>query len=304
MFNYFAILSFIWCGVVRCQEGTIVAFGDWGFLNRIYQIEQLNIFLTDNIRSGDGKNIVCLLGDNFYPYGIDPLLGYNDPHFELFSKVLAKDLNTTFLATIGNHDYIMADGVHYQIDYTSVDRRWLMGGRLLALGSRPVGTPPVRPVCFWQIDSVRIEQSNIDYLDEHIPDRTCTFRVIISHYPVFTFGQYQEDGPVNKFQSLILPILHKHKIHLFLSGHEHNAQLISHPSLATKFVIAGSPIDVRPGFIRRDVTFDAKRNTTLEWFHDSNAGIVSRIKYNTTTLQVEFVDIWTQTVLTTTIVDA
>ena len=304
MSNFFAIFSLLLIPPVLSQEGTIVAFGDWGSPTAFRAIMRLNYFLTLNIRSDSRRDFVCLLGDNFYPSGINPKLGFNDPKFRLFSDILAGNLSTTFLATIGNHDYVQRGGVGFQYNYSRVDDRWLMGAPLATFASKPPLGGSTRPICVWQIDSISIHQTYITALDTVLSRLNCRFKIIISHYPVFTFGQYQEDEDVLKFQSYILPILTKHKIHLFLSGHEHSAQLISHSSLPTKFVIAGSPINVRDGHIRRGVTLDKKRNATLEWFNDRTAGIVSRIKYNTTTLQVDFVDIWSLTVLTTVFIDA
>jgi tartrate-resistant acid phosphatase type 5 len=286
--------------------GTIVAFGDWGYQRDIWRLNRVHNFLSQNIRSGNPQDFVCLLGDNFYPSGINPELGHNDPKFRLFTEVLAggSNLNATFFTTIGNHDYMQPGGVAFQKNYSAIDSRWSMAGPVTSLALRSNETN-IRPICVWQIDSPRISKIFSDVLDEAISrQENCTFKIIISHFPVFTFGQYQEDRHVNNFQSLILPILQKHKIHLFLSGHEHSAQLISHSTIPTKFIIAGSPIDFRFGSVRRDINFDKKRNATLEWFHDRTAGIVSRIKYNTTTLTVEFVDIWTRQVLSTTIIDA
>jgi hypothetical protein len=279
---------------VSQNEGTIIAFGDWGFVSGIERIRKLNKFIRTNTRFGIRQDFVCLLGGNFYPSGIDLSLGFTDPMFGLFSNVLAKNLSTVFVATLGNHDHYRPHSIVYQHNCSSIDSRWLMGGLLSGVLARPFGDPPIRSMCVWQTDSIQFTRWHMRQLDEQIAKTidTCRWTIMMSHYPVFTFGHYKFDRSIDKFRDKIFPLLQKYKIHVYLSGHEHSAQLISVCNMSTLFVTAGSRVDVRRGqYVVKDTQIVRQGEVArLDWFSDSRSGIVARIKYSSERFILDFVD--------------
>jgi hypothetical protein len=90
---------------------TLIAFGDWGHAENVDLVDRINHYLISHQVDG-----VMLLGDNFYPAGINPELGVDDPQFELFSDHLARKLEMPFFVVLGNHDY-MQNGQTAQIEY-------------------------------------------------------------------------------------------------------------------------------------------------------------------------------------------
>jgi hypothetical protein len=133
--------------------GTIIAFGDSGDRIAYTKLVYLNFFLKKNLRPKNYLDFVCLLGDNFYPNGIDPVFGLRDPQFRLFTDVLARDIRNNFYVTAGNHDHLRPGSIGFQVEYASVDNRWFMGGSWMSMALKSPSNATIRPVCISQIDS-------------------------------------------------------------------------------------------------------------------------------------------------------
>ena len=279
---------------------TLIAFGDWGDAVYRPQILKLNQFIRSNIRNESRSDAVLLLGDNFYPDGIRPSLQFFDPRFLLFSRDIARNVANQFLAVLGNHDYLTRGSAELQMNYSKIDSRWYLPAPLY---SRMFPIDRGLSTCIYGIDSIQFNAFYAQKLNEWISKdrRKCLWIILISHFPVYTFGTYYADKSVERFRAFIEPVLdtYKSKISLVLSGHEHSSQIISKGPNSPLFVVVGASIDVRRDSIMQNVT-GYPGDVKLVYHNDQHAGIVARIVHTQTLLKLELVDIETGTVLTRT----
>ena len=185
-----------------------------------------------------------LLGDNFYPRGIKRDLSIRDPQFNLFSDVLAGSAppGLTFYPILGNHDW-MGD-TNAQVNFSLLDPRWHMPSvyyfERFALGEGV-------DVCVWFIDTERFDGTQVGWLRDSLASErgTCTWTIVNGHYPVFTGGEYATSSTLERFKNILHPILNDYSIDLYLSGHEHQSQILKDDNNHTVYVVAGAISDMR-----------------------------------------------------------
>ena len=213
-----------------CVSCRFAGFGDWGHIGPA--MDTFVADLTSNLGPIDG---IFLLGDNFYPVGINAALGLNDPQFAEFVK-LAHCTTAPFYTLLGNHDYSGSVSAQLEFDHP----QWIMPQtyylkRFVMSGGE---------VCVWFLDTNcgRFNEAQIAWLTESIQTETeCTWRVATGHHPVYTSGEYSDNKILKK---KLLPILQAHNFVMYISGHEHSTQILKDPSYRTLYVIAGATSEI------------------------------------------------------------
>ena len=247
----------------------LIAFGDWGapwpdvhsnpptYKRWEYQrrvATALGGWLKDTRLKPEA---VVLLGDNFY----GPLASTEDPRWKkTFSEMYPRDVfPMPFYFVIGNHDY--EDGEHrnwqYEMEYTG-DDRWRAPSAQRGATWMRVDLPEGRPLLSLfllnnVVDGVNRRgrasgylgfKDELAWLDAEVAKpRRAAWVAAASHYPPFTNGaHHKDDGPKpakgpwfndrpswDVTRGDLLPRLTKGGIDLWLGGHDHNQQRISHP---------------------------------------------------------------------------
>lgn len=187
-----------------------VAFGDWGYSGS---------GLTQTADMIDSKfpyrNFTILLGDNFYLSGVEST---NDQHFNLFTDVIAakSGKGKRHYAILGNHDWI--GNASAQIDYSNVNPDWYMPRNYYA----EVIEEQNVIICFIFTDTSHMDVKQLSWIDEQLESKACAnpkaWRIVSGHFPVYSAGIY---GDALDIRDSLVPILHKHHVHLYLAGHEH-----------------------------------------------------------------------------------
>jgi len=213
----------------------ILAFGDWGLVGRPHALQPTADVIRERFTDIDA---IFLLGDNFYPSGIDSG-STDDRAFSLFADVLAPSTTAKFYAVLGNHDVI--NHPEAQIAYTRVHPQWMMPGRYFF--KRFIGQEGLR-VCSWFIDTESFVGDQISWLDGSITYEkdNCDWLVVNGHRPVMDGGEYR---PHAVLLENLYPILNRHRVHLYLSGHEHQSQVLRSSTLPTTYIISGALGDMR-----------------------------------------------------------
>lgn len=262
-----------------------MAFGDWGFAERIDKIDAINLFIQSQ---QEAVQAVFLLGDNFYPLGIDPLLGLNDPQFRLFSDHLARNLSIPFCATLGNHDYLYGPaGARLQRSYNH--SLWEMPSRLNFVQFEIPDSDGML-ACFWTIDSVDIRPSDLDDLDWHMSrsEKQCLWKILAAHYPPVTTGSYRNDPILAEFrEKIVKPFHEKYYFDLILGAHEHSSQIIN--VWDTYLLISGASVETRPRSIHP--TFEMPDGAELMWGDDTTSNVVLLLDITHEQFSFKFVDI-------------
>ena len=195
------------------------------------------------------NSVILFLGDNFYPFGIKSV---NDIKWNNL-----KDLNNSIpiWATLGNHDYL--GNVKSQIDYKSFN--WNMPNFYYKktfdyLDFFFIDTSILVPD-YSNIDYDIVRNSindeplvkskeMIDWLNEEFEKSTNT-KIVIGHYPILSFGMY---GVNKKLFSILFPIFSKFNVKYYISGHDHNLQIIdvTTRNFSMKQIISGASSKIYP----------------------------------------------------------
>jgi hypothetical protein len=184
----------------------VLAFGDFGdhssrqerlaeAMLRYHQEKRFDFALT--------------LGDNFYPAGIaSPIDERWDQEFER----LYGPLRIPFFASLGNHDWVLADSPAAEILRSAKSDRWRMpAGRYSFVAG---------PVQFFALDTNLLTRAQLDWLDAELGRSTARWKVVYGHHPVLAAGVYRDEQRVRE---ALLPIL-RGRANLYICGHEHDLE--------------------------------------------------------------------------------
>jgi hypothetical protein len=210
----------------------IVAFGDFGSYTGI--LKKTMDMYHQKFPSPD---LVFLLGDNLYSH-------INKPsEFNIFFEQVARKSTSPHYAILGNYDYLK-NVVQVQLDMNSYDRRWNMPSRYYFKKFEQ----DAFSICAWFIDTETInrrDNENPDLAQLRWLDRTisreksgCTWTIVSGHIPGFVQASGPNMGAL-QIHLRLQPILDKHNVDLFLTGHHHNSQHLTKPGVDTHFFITG-----------------------------------------------------------------
>jgi len=199
----------------------IYFIGDIGLYNEVsYQIANE---INDEIKEDD---IIILLGDNFYPYGVKDDL---DEQFKLFEELNFKN---DVYAILGNHDHLgeplpqinytnwIMDNFYYQKTFDNIDIFF-------------IDTCLINPNNFCLSDDIISFKIGIDvefiknkmmlWLHNKLSKSKKDIKIICGHYPIISFGKYSWNKTI---ANSLIPIITKYKVDYYVSGHDHNLQII------------------------------------------------------------------------------
>jgi tartrate-resistant acid phosphatase type 5 len=222
----------------------IYLIGDIGEFNR----NTNNIF--ENIKKNiHQEDVIILLGDNFYPNGV---LSVNDSKWENFKKL---NLENSVWCVLGNHDYL--GSIEAQLKFKS--NNWNLphyyykktfDGFDFFFIDTSILLPDYSNLNYSIVKSklnkepLEISKKMIDWLDNEL-EKSKNYKFIVGHYPVFSFGMY---GINKKLFEILFPIFKKHNIKYYISGHDHNLQLVDISSInfSMKQIVSGGGSHLYP----------------------------------------------------------
>jgi acid phosphatase len=224
---------------------TFLVLGDWGRFGHGNQ----HIVADRMAETGMeiGAEFVLTVGDNFYENGVT---GVDDPHWQgSFEDIYAApSLQVPWYASLGNHDY--RGNSQAQLDYRSKNGRWNMPGRWYSFRKR---TPDGTVVEFFVIDTTpmiagyhRDHRTKVDgqdiegqlrWLDERLAASRADWKIVVGHHPVVRYGAADKTAPADLLDR-VDPILQRHRVPLYLHGHNHNLQHVQQG--LTDYICAGA----------------------------------------------------------------
>lgn len=195
------------------------------FLGDIGNFNKTSKIILKNIKEEKKEDdIIILLGDNFYPFGVN---SKNDLRWNFIDQYEFKNL----YAILGNHDYL--GNIKCQIEHD----KWIMEKHYFSKKfdsfeifflDTNILVPDYSNLNYNIVKSkINVEpleesKKQLDWLSEEL-SKTNKLKIVVGHYPIFSFGMY---GINKKLFDLLFPIFRKYNVDLYVSGHDHNLQII------------------------------------------------------------------------------
>jgi acid phosphatase len=222
------------------------AIGDWGMGGPV----QRDVAARLNAQAvADSAQFTVSVGDNFYGPAVSSA---DDPRWkELYEDVYrGYTLDHDWYVVLGNHDY--SGNIYAQIDYQARNPHWKMPARYYTF-VKPLGkkatvqfvcldTMPFAPEFRDGFGGVSISDTTrqMRWADSVLTASKATWKIVVGHHPVFSVGFH---GDTPDLKPRLLPLLKKHKVALYLCGHDHDLQHLSQEGV--DFVVTGSGGSVR-----------------------------------------------------------
>jgi len=209
-----------------------------------------------------------MLGDNFY--GGLAGKGVRSPRWQMNLEAMypAETFPGPMYAMLGNHDYNDEAGkvvVDAELRYRQANpaARWTLPAKWYRLSlptDNPLATILVLDTNFCYRDDKMVDDferaAQLRWLTRELEKpRTTPWLFVFGHHPVFSSGKH---GDTNELVESIEPLLQKHKVDLYLSGHDHDLQHLEIAGHPTTFVVSGAggarartaPFDNRGPFVK------------------------------------------------------
>jgi len=223
----------------------IICIGDWGY-------DTMDKGIIQKLRQ-ENYDEIFLMGDNFYFNGVE------DENDEQWNNKLKKYFppHIKKCVVLGNHDYL--GNVHCQLLYTFnksyfswflphfyydiVDKQrschfFFIDTQLLALEhtmnlSNACNISQERLQDYLKLYDI-FHEAHKQWLQNSLKHSSAKWKFVIGHYPVLSGGPHEM---VTELSSYLLPLFRKYKVDFYLSGHDHNTQVLKKNN--TLFIISG-----------------------------------------------------------------
>ena len=228
---------------------TFLAVGDWGRDGAFHQSD-VAARMGETAEALSARFVISV-GDNFYEDGVD---GVTDPKWKTsFEDIYtAPSLQVPWYVALGNHDY--HGDTQAQLDYTQISRRWRLPRRWysftevspdgVAVEIFVLDTSPL--ISGYYKDggkAVRVmgqdTAAQLAWFDNALARSTADWKLVVGHHPVYSGGGADpEAGGSPDLIARIDPILQRHRVPLYLNGHDHDLQHVVRG--ATHYVCTGA----------------------------------------------------------------
>ena len=169
---------------------------------------------------------VLMAGDNIYSYGEISLAKarFEDPYAPLLSK------DVKFYAVLGNHDIVKSNNGLDQINYQPFN----MSDRYYSFTKGDINEGMVE---FFALDTNRNApwDAQLTWLDQQLAQSTAPWKIVYGHHPLYSSGRH---GNNPELTAKLAPIFAKHKVPLYLCGHDHGYER-SIPLDGTIYIVNG-----------------------------------------------------------------
>lgn len=269
------------------QQITFYALGDQGGGGKNQNLVAKSM---EQLAGKDGKlDFVTLLGDNFYEthaMAVDSQEWKNSFENVYVGSYLSR---IPFYAVLGNHDYRhQVDGVpnhpdHVQIEYSQRglgSNRWRMPARYYSVDFGKVDQRTLLRIVF--VDT-SLKDEALEKQTEIIRQRFLSqpgdplWKMVVGHHTVKSFGKHH--GDESAATRAVLQAMQEAKVDVYLSGHDHNQQLIA---------IDGEPLYVINGSGGRELYKNKVEDGHLRFFR-ADYGFV-RFNLDAQQLGLDFID--------------
>lgn len=221
---------------LRSDDTSVVrlfVIGDWGSGSAI-QRDIARAMARQACHSR--PHAIISTGDNFYPSGVR---SPDDRLFEERWEQMYSDscLQIPWIIALGNHDH--RGSIAAQREYSLRNRRWYFPAPYYSVTVAAGGT--VVALFVLDTDSLLHDRGNrrrqLQWLDSSLAATVATVKIVVGHHPLRSYGFY---GDTRILIEQLKPILDRREVALYLSGHDHDVQVIEHPSDRFACIVSGA----------------------------------------------------------------
>jgi len=229
-------------------------------------VGDIGIYNTDFYRlisnqKNDSNKFLIVLGDNFYPHGIDKetFVQWNNV------KKMNDILNIPIYPILGNHDYHLdpieqvkfnkynwnMPHYYYYKEYPKFNLGlWYIDTQILTLSG-----PELNKDFIENKVGKLVHTEHIQWLDETLNKSRMKIKIVNGHYPMFSNGNYRENVELIK---ILYPLFKKYNVKIYFSGHDHTFQHLTRTYLNHNIhqIIIGCSSEVRNHNIKRNLNKD------------------------------------------------
>jgi acid phosphatase len=200
-------------------------------------------------------DFVLNLGDSFYPTGVSSL--EDEQWNSTFADVYTSEhLKVPWYGVLGNHDWVRNASA-----LVTMQKRW----RIPALGYTMKGRAKGVPFTFFMLDTNAVLRNDIcarrnksdwgpmpsedvqiceealaaafhnqlEWLDQELYKAQGDLKIVVAHEPIYATGRwaFEANNLDTSLQESLDPLLHKHGVHTYISGHDHLFEHLSHKGI-------------------------------------------------------------------------
>lgn len=223
-----------------------VAIGDWGRNGEYHQNEVAK--QMGNWAATHPNKFIVSVGDNFYPKGV---ISENDPlwYYSFENVYTAHSLQDDWYPVLGNHDY--GSDPDAQVRYSKVSRRWNMPAPYYAKevkidrenGKVLMVFIDTQPIVYGLTE--RDPEKQLAWINQTLANASpdVKWKIVIGHHPAHTVGPRITNYDTLAIRKALTGIFEKHKVDVYLSGHEHSLQHLKPEGYTHQFISgAGSEL--------------------------------------------------------------
>jgi acid phosphatase len=259
VFSTIAVIFLLWAGKCTFMEnsGTSECRPEFIIPPKDMGIQYLEFMAVGDAGSGkEGQRIVAhsmreyaiqnsvefvlYLGDNFYDNGVNSV---NDPKFQTHFEQIYDNivLNMPFYVVVGNHDY--RGDVYAQIAYTERSTRWYMPALYYTFTIEYNESDSVQ---FFALNTNPISEGEdvteqLTWLEDMLHQSEARWKIVYGHHPIYSNGYHGNDANMIHH---VLPILETHDVDIYLSGHDHDLQILK-PVNGIHYLVNGAGSELR-----------------------------------------------------------
>lgn len=210
-----------------------LVIGDWGTGGQGQARVATSMVAT---AKSHGCDYVISTGDNIYPKGVQSV---EDEQWKRKFTAMYHDRGLTqpFYPTLGNHDYGFEPDA--EIAYSKVNTQWRFPARTY---TQRLEAPDGTTVQLFSLDTQLVQtavdgaaRAQSEWLDRELAASTAQWKLVFGHHMLYSNGAY---GNLRRMRDAFEAVLVRHKVPLYMCGHDHDVQLLK-PVSGVSYLISG-----------------------------------------------------------------
>lgn len=216
----------------------------------------------------------------------------------------AASLDIPWYPILGNHDYHVDPTAQIERSFEEDETMWTFPSRyyvynytlsdgaivsVVNIDTQLIDTDHDDTTIIYEDKNWRRTRSNhLDWIDETLLEQSkyATWLIVTGHYPIYSVGVNGDNSVLLKYLS---PILTKHKVHMYIAGHDHNNQYATMDD-GICYVVCGQGAGRGPFGAEGVKFYGISKSSPFQKFFISESGFAYG-EVDSSTFNVTFVDV-------------